>query len=57
MARIEPRPAALGPVRPPPVTPPHGVVPPFEFVRIVGRDAWISGHRPVEIEGESEFAA
>ena len=39
MARIEQRLAALGLVLPPAVTPPPGVVLPFQFVRVVGRRA------------------
>ncbi|MET3439696.1 hypothetical protein ABIC94_000441 [Variovorax paradoxus] len=51
MARIEQRLATLGLVLPPPVTPPPGVVLPFDFVRIVGRRALISGHGPLNADG------
>ena len=51
MPRIAHKLATLGLVLPPPVTPPHGVVLPFEFVRIVGRRAWISGHGPLNADG------
>lgn len=51
MARIEQRLAALGLVLPPAVTPPPGVVLPFQFVRVVGRRALISGHGPLNADG------
>lgn len=51
MARIEQRLAALGLVLPPGVTPPPGVVLPFQFVRVVGRRALISGHGPLNADG------
>ena len=51
MARIEQRLATLGLVLPPPVTPPPGVVLPFDFVRNVGRRALISGHGPLNADG------
>jgi enamine deaminase RidA (YjgF/YER057c/UK114 family) len=51
MARIEHRLAALGLVLPPPVSPPPGVVLPFNFVRIVGRRALVSGHGPLNADG------
>lgn len=51
MARIEQRLATLGLVLPPAVTPPPGVVLPFQFVRIVGRRALISGHGPLNADG------
>ncbi|MCY1542036.1 putative endoribonuclease [compost metagenome] len=51
MARIEQRLAALGLVLPPPVTPPPGVLLPFQFVRLVGRRAIVSGHGPLDADG------
>lgn len=42
---------ALGPTLPPPLTPPPGVVLPFQAVRIVGSRALISGHGPVTADG------
>ncbi|MBJ2156039.1 RidA family protein [Variovorax sp. IB41] len=51
MARIEQRLAALGLVLPPPVTPPPGVVLPFQFVRLIGRRAIVSGHGPLNADG------
>src|SRR5215212_5326401 len=51
MARIEERLAALGLVLPPPLKVPAGVVLPFQFVRIVGRRAFISGHGPQAADG------
>ncbi len=51
MARIEQRLAALGLVLPPPVTPPPGVLLPFQFVRLIGRRAIISGHGPLNADG------
>ncbi len=51
MARIETRLSALGLVLPPPLRPPPGVVLPFQFVRIVGRRALISGHGPQDADG------
>lgn len=51
MARIAQRLAASGLVLPPPVTPPPGVVLPFQFVRVIGRRALISGHGPLNADG------
>lgn len=51
MARIAQRLAAAGLVLPLPITPPPGVVLPFEFVRVVGRRALISGHGPLQADG------
>lgn len=51
MARIEQRLAALGIVLPPPVTPPPGVILPFQFVRLIGRRAIVSGHGPLTVDG------
>ena len=51
MARIEDRLSALGLVLPPPPKGPPGVVLPFQFVRIVGERAIISGHGPQNADG------
>ena len=51
MARIEQRLAAHGLVLPPPVPPPPGVVLPFQFVRLIGRRAIVSGHGPLTADG------
>ncbi|QDL37875.1 RidA family protein [Rhodoferax sediminis] len=51
MAKIEERLSALGLVLPPQVKPPAGVVLPFQFVRLVGNRALISGHGPQNPDG------
>lgn len=51
MPHITDRLTALGLVLPPTVTPPPGVVLPFQFVRILGRRAIISGHGPLNADG------
>ncbi|HEY8706931.1 MAG TPA: RidA family protein [Burkholderiaceae bacterium] len=51
MSKIEQRLQALGLVLPPPIQPPPGVVLPFQFVRVVGRRALISGHGPQNPDG------
>ena len=51
MARIEDRLAALGLVLPPPLEVPAGLVLPFQFVRVVGRRAFIAGHGPQAPDG------
>jgi hypothetical protein len=51
MAKVEERLSALGLVLPPPLTPPSGVVLPFQFVRLVGNRALISGHGPQNADG------
>jgi hypothetical protein len=51
MSRIENRLQALGLTLPPPTQPPPGVVLPFQFVRVVGRRALISGHGPQNPDG------
>jgi hypothetical protein len=51
MALIENRLRALGLSLPPPTQPPPGVVLPFQFVRIIGRRALISGHGPQNPDG------
>jgi enamine deaminase RidA (YjgF/YER057c/UK114 family) len=51
MTKIESRLAALGLVLPPQLQPPPGVVLPFQFVRLVGNRALISGHGPQNADG------
>jgi hypothetical protein len=51
MSKIEQRLAALGLVLPAPIKPPPGVVLPFQFVRVVGTRALISGHGPQNTDG------
>ena len=51
MARIEQRIASLGLVLPDPMRPPAGLALPFEFVRVVGARALISGHGPQKADG------
>jgi hypothetical protein len=51
MPRIEDRLSTLGLSLPPPTQPPPGVVLPFQFVRIIGRRALISGHGPQSPDG------
>lgn len=51
MSKIEQRLQALGLVLPPPTQPPPGVLLPFQFVRVVGRRALISGHGPQNPDG------
>lgn len=51
MTKIEKRLDALGLVLPPPLLPPSGAKLPFQFVRIVGRRALISGHGPQNPDG------
>ena len=51
MTNIESRLAALGLVLPPQLQPPPGVVLPFQFVRLIGRRALISGHEPQGADG------
>jgi hypothetical protein len=51
MPTIERKLRALGLVLPPPTQPPPGVVLPFQFVRIVGQRALISGHGPQNPDG------
>jgi enamine deaminase RidA (YjgF/YER057c/UK114 family) len=51
MAKVEQRLAALGLVLPPPVKPPPGVVLPFQFVRLVGSRAYVSGHSAQNPDG------
>lgn len=51
MSTIEDRVHALGLSLPPPLQPPPGVVLPFQFVRVVGCRAIISGHVPQNSDG------
>lgn len=51
MTTIESRLASLGLVLPPQLQPPPGVVLPFQFVRLVGNRAFISGHGPQNADG------
>ena len=51
MAAIEARLAALGIALPPQVCAPEGVVLPFQFVRVIGERALISGHGPQALDG------
>jgi enamine deaminase RidA (YjgF/YER057c/UK114 family) len=51
MARIERRLAALGLVLPQQLQAPPGTTLPFQFVRIVGRRALVSGHGPQNADG------
>jgi enamine deaminase RidA (YjgF/YER057c/UK114 family) len=51
MARVEERLQALGLTLPPPVKVPAGLVLPFQFVRVVGKRAFIAGHGPQAADG------
>jgi YjgF/chorismate_mutase-like, putative endoribonuclease len=51
MPMVEERIRALGLALPPPIQPPAGVLLPFQFVRINGRRALISGHGPQNADG------
>ena len=51
MGRIDDRLHDLGYVLPPQLSPPPGIVLPFQFVRIVGDRAWASGHGPQAPDG------
>ncbi len=51
MSRIEERLRAKALYLPPPTRPPPGVSLPFQFVRVVGRRALISGHGPQSPDG------
>jgi enamine deaminase RidA (YjgF/YER057c/UK114 family) len=51
MADVEAKLRALGLTLPPPITPPPGIVLPFQFVRIAGNRAFISGHGPQSPDG------
>ena len=51
MATVESKLAALGLALPAPLKPPAGLVLPFQFVRVVGTRAFISGHGPQNADG------
>jgi enamine deaminase RidA (YjgF/YER057c/UK114 family) len=51
MGTIESRIAALGLTLPPPMQAPPGVRLPFEWVRVRGRRAYVSGHVAVDADG------
>lgn len=51
MAKIEERLSSLGLNLPPPLKTPPGVVLPFQFVRVLGQRALISGHGPQNPDG------
>jgi hypothetical protein len=51
MAEIEKRLVALGLVLPGPIKAPPGVALPFQFVRVKGVRAFISGHGPTQTDG------
>jgi enamine deaminase RidA (YjgF/YER057c/UK114 family) len=51
MGKIEERLGELGWVLPAPFTPPPGVLLPFQFVRLAGNRAFISGHGPQQADG------
>lgn len=51
MGKIEARIAALGLTLPPPMLAPSGVRLPFEWVRVRGRRAFVSGHVAVDADG------
>ena len=51
MSKVEAKLSALGLTLPPPLQPPPGVVLPFQFVRLLGNRAFISGHGPQNADG------
>ena len=51
MSCIQPRLRTLGLALPPQLQPPGGMVFPFQFVRVVGSRALISGHGPQNADG------
>jgi enamine deaminase RidA (YjgF/YER057c/UK114 family) len=51
MAAIEERLLARGLILPPPIKAPGGVLLPFQFVRLLGNRALISGHGPQNADG------
>jgi hypothetical protein len=51
VAEIESKLDASGLLLPPPITPPAGVILPFQLVRVIGSRALISGHAPQNPDG------
>ena len=51
MAKVEEKIKDVGLALPPPIKAPAGVVLPFQFVRVVGNRAFISGHGPQNDDG------
>ncbi len=51
MATVDKRIEALGLALPAPIHAPTGLVLPFEFVRIAGTRAFVSGHLPANSHG------
>jgi len=51
MSIVESKLAALGLQLPAPIKPPPGVTFPFQFVRVTGNRAFISGHGPQNLDG------
>lgn len=51
MTIVEDRLSALGLVLPAPISPPPGLVLPFQFVRLVGQWAYVSGHVAQNADG------
>ena len=51
MSKVHDRIRALGLVLPEPLKMPPGVVLPFQFVRVVGSSAFVSGHGPTTSDG------
>lgn len=51
MGKIDDRLVELGVELPPPLTPPPGVILPFQFVRVVGPRAFVAGHGPQAPDG------
>ncbi|MEQ1579070.1 MAG: RidA family protein [Steroidobacteraceae bacterium] len=51
MLKVHDRIRALGLVLPEPLKTPPGVVLPFQFVRVVGSSAFVSGHGPTNADG------
>ena len=51
MTQIEERLSKMGLVLPAPAVPPPGVKLPFQFIRVLGRRALISGHAPLNPDG------
>ncbi len=51
MSNVHDRIRALGLILPEPLKTPPGVVLPFQFVRVVGSSAFVSGHGPTNADG------